>query len=254
MKKTIYLIITIFLINIALAQVEVRHIGICNGNEICENKENHQNCPQDCLSGQKDGYCDGIPDNICDIDCPSQSDPDCEPKISLWQKIVYSIKKPFIDIKSLRPTMQKAYYIIITGSAIIIIAIIILLIILALKIDKYRREKLIQEIKGLKMPTTTPPKIKELLKPEKKPIKKIKPKIKPKKEVKKIAKKKKVVKKKPTKPKEIKLSPKMQEYYDLLEKPVKRLLAAGYTKKEIKTQLIEKRWPREVLNTLFKKL
>ena len=96
MKKTIYLIITILLASLALAQVEVRYIGICNGNGVCESKENYQNCPQDCLSGQRDAYCDGMIDNICDSDCPSQADQDCKPEITLWQNIIYSIKKPFI--------------------------------------------------------------------------------------------------------------------------------------------------------------
>ncbi|MBW2978054.1 hypothetical protein KY331_04370 [Candidatus Woesearchaeota archaeon] len=221
MKTIIYLIIAIFLVNITLAQVEVRYLGVCKGNGICENKENYQNCPQDCFSGQKDNYCDSISDNICDPDCPSQADPDCEPTVTSWQKIVYAIKKPFIDIKSLRPAMQRAYYIIIAGSAVIIVAIMILLIISAHKINMYRKQRPVQEIKGVKMPTSKPPKIKELLKPEKKPIK---------------------------------LSLEMQKYYNVLEKPVKRLISAGYKKEEIKTRLEKEKWPKEVLDTLFKKL
>ena len=104
-----------------------------------------------------------------------------------------------------------------------------------------------------------------------KKVKPIEPKKKVKKEIKKSAKKKPKVKKKPVKikpkvikkevkklkpakPKKIKLSPEMQTYYKMLEKPVKRLLDTGYTKEEIKAKLIEKRWPKEVLDNLFKKL
>ncbi|PIU29620.1 hypothetical protein COT07_04995 [Candidatus Woesearchaeota archaeon CG07_land_8_20_14_0_80_44_23] len=34
-------------------------------------------CPQDCPSGGKDGYCDGVKDGICDPDCQKNQDPDC---------------------------------------------------------------------------------------------------------------------------------------------------------------------------------
>ncbi|MBW2978051.1 hypothetical protein KY331_04355 [Candidatus Woesearchaeota archaeon] len=251
-KSIIYLIIAIFLINTALAQIEIIQANICNGDNTCNNKENHQNCPQDCLSGQKDNYCDNVIDDICDPDCSSQADSDCEPKTTLWQRIVYAIKKPFIDIKSSRPAMQKAYYIIIAGSATLIVAIIILLIISALKIDKYRKQRLIQEIKGIKMPKSKPPKIKELLKPEKKTTKK---EIMKKETKKKVEKKQKIAKEKPVKiAKAIKSSPGMQEYYDVLEKPVKRLISAGYKKEAIKTRLEKEKWPKEVLDLLFKKI
>jgi len=213
MKKIIiYIITAIFLVNIALAQTEIRYIGVCDVNGICENKENHQNCPQDCFSGQKDNYCDGISDSVCDLDCTSQADPDCEPIFTLWQKIVYTLKKPFIEIQSLRPEMQKAYYTIIAGSAVIIIAIIFLLIILGYKVNIYRKQKIVQE-----MPTSKPPKIKELLKP-------------------------------------IKLSPETQKYYNLLENPIKKLIDAGFTKEEIRKKLEDYKWPKEVIDKLFQNL
>ncbi|MBN2251263.1 MAG: hypothetical protein JW724_04240 [Candidatus Altiarchaeota archaeon] len=50
------------------------------GNLICEYKagENHNNCPVDCPSGVRDGFCDRLVDGICDPDCAGSIDPDCK--------------------------------------------------------------------------------------------------------------------------------------------------------------------------------
>jgi hypothetical protein len=50
--------------------------GKC-GNRVCNTKENHANCPKDCPSGRKDGYCDKVKDGRCDPDCKKALDPDC---------------------------------------------------------------------------------------------------------------------------------------------------------------------------------
>jgi len=47
------------------------------GNGICDSTETYLSCPQDCPSGGKDGYCDGVKDGICDPDCQKNQDPDC---------------------------------------------------------------------------------------------------------------------------------------------------------------------------------
>jgi len=66
----------------------------CNRNDKCEKRlgENYNTCPQDCSSGGKDEYCDGIEDSICDPDCTEKEDPDCEkPKTFLYIYIIVTI-------------------------------------------------------------------------------------------------------------------------------------------------------------------
>jgi hypothetical protein len=55
----------------------------CNYNGTCDTElgENYQTCYADCMSGRKDGYCDGVHDYVCDPDCLTQDkDPDCPPE------------------------------------------------------------------------------------------------------------------------------------------------------------------------------
>ena len=46
----------------------------------CSGAEDGCTCPQDCPSGSEDDYCDGVSDKICDLDCGSGRDPDCNPE------------------------------------------------------------------------------------------------------------------------------------------------------------------------------
>ncbi|MEM2121941.1 MAG: DUF333 domain-containing protein [Candidatus Woesearchaeota archaeon] len=55
---------------------ELREEKLC-GNKICDSQESYKNCPEDCPSGSKDGYCDKVKDGVCDIDCKQGEDPDC---------------------------------------------------------------------------------------------------------------------------------------------------------------------------------
>ncbi len=48
------------------------------GNGMCNKDENYGSCPQDCESGRRDGYCDGVKDGRCDPDCPEERDADCK--------------------------------------------------------------------------------------------------------------------------------------------------------------------------------
>jgi len=47
------------------------------GNNECNLNENFLNCPQDCPSGLKDGYCAPLWDFACDPDCGRANDPNC---------------------------------------------------------------------------------------------------------------------------------------------------------------------------------
>ncbi len=47
------------------------------GDGVCGIPENYSSCPQDCHSGDEDGYCDAVEDGICDPDCLQGEDVDC---------------------------------------------------------------------------------------------------------------------------------------------------------------------------------
>lgn len=52
-------------------------VGKCDDG-ICVMGESYLTCPQDCPSGSKDSYCDGVEDSICDKDCISQNIPEAD--------------------------------------------------------------------------------------------------------------------------------------------------------------------------------
>lgn len=52
-------------------------LNSCIGDGTCHTGENYGNCPTDCPSGGKDGYCDAVLDGICDPDCKNGGDIDC---------------------------------------------------------------------------------------------------------------------------------------------------------------------------------
>lgn len=53
---------------------------VCRENGRCEEGEDYLSCPLDCRSGGKDDFCDRMEDGICDPDCISSADLDCEKK------------------------------------------------------------------------------------------------------------------------------------------------------------------------------
>jgi hypothetical protein len=61
------------------------------GDAFCDEEENYFSCKQDCPSGSSDGYCDGLLDNTCDIDCIPGQDPDCKEKGSKTGLIIVLI-------------------------------------------------------------------------------------------------------------------------------------------------------------------
>lgn len=54
-----------------------KNVLSCNKDGDCDSWENYASCKEDCPSGSADGYCDRIPDNICDSDCSTEADVDC---------------------------------------------------------------------------------------------------------------------------------------------------------------------------------
>ena len=63
--------------NSIVMDLDVSSFADTCGNKNCEPYESYENCPQDCKSGAKDGFCDRIKDGICDPDCAQKEDTDC---------------------------------------------------------------------------------------------------------------------------------------------------------------------------------
>ena len=63
--------------NSLVMDIDVSSFADTCGSKICEPYESYENCPQDCKSGNKDGFCDGVRENICDPDCTQKEDSDC---------------------------------------------------------------------------------------------------------------------------------------------------------------------------------
>ena len=63
--------------NSIVMDIDVSSFADTCGNKICEPYESYENCPNDCKSGNKDGFCDGVKDGICDPDCTQKEDSDC---------------------------------------------------------------------------------------------------------------------------------------------------------------------------------
>jgi len=80
-----------------------RHANIteaseCNADGTCDPEETYQTCPQDCASGQLDGICDLVEDEICDPDCNETRDEDCRidyevPMDEGWNLISFPLER-----------------------------------------------------------------------------------------------------------------------------------------------------------------
>jgi hypothetical protein len=61
-----------------MLSIDISHFSQTNcGDNICTGSESFFTCPQDCLSGELDNYCDSSQDNKCDPDCSPEEDQDC---------------------------------------------------------------------------------------------------------------------------------------------------------------------------------
>lgn len=63
--------------NSVVMDLDVSSFAETCGNKNCEQYESYENCPQDCKSGAKDGFCDRVKDGFCDPDCAQEEDTDC---------------------------------------------------------------------------------------------------------------------------------------------------------------------------------
>jgi len=90
------------------------------GNGICEPNENSRSCMTDCPSGGKDNYCDAFKDGICDPDCITEEDPDCEKKT------------PRIPIKPIEKGISN-FYVMIGIILVLVIGLLLILIVLKKK-------------------------------------------------------------------------------------------------------------------------
>lgn len=60
-----------------LMNLSFKDLGVCGDGFCFLGEENYDNCRNDCPSGSRDLYCDGVKDSICDPDCPTEQDEDC---------------------------------------------------------------------------------------------------------------------------------------------------------------------------------
>ncbi len=64
-------------INSKIMDIDVSSFSDTCGNQLCEVYESYESCTKDCGSGNKDNFCDGAEDGICDPDCTPKTDADC---------------------------------------------------------------------------------------------------------------------------------------------------------------------------------
>lgn len=99
--------------------------GKC-GDRICSIGENYLNCPQDCSSGSRDGYCDGLKDEKCDPDCTLQGTPEKDPDCLLsTTTTVIPVTSTTTTIPGGKPS--SSIFIYITIIAVIVVAVAFLL-------------------------------------------------------------------------------------------------------------------------------
>lgn len=62
-------------------------VDLCDKNFICQGYENYLSCPLDCPLAASDEYCVNKKDGVCDPDCLTGADPDCELSLDKRKKV-----------------------------------------------------------------------------------------------------------------------------------------------------------------------
>ncbi|MBN1502435.1 hypothetical protein JW930_02745 [Candidatus Woesearchaeota archaeon] len=93
--------LAVLIIIVSIAAITAIAEDYTCGDMICEKNENYLVCPQDCISGVKDNYCNNARDRVCDPDCYG-GDPDCSTTYYIKEKWEMSnLLKTFLIIVSL---------------------------------------------------------------------------------------------------------------------------------------------------------
>ncbi len=131
--------------NSKIIDLDVTSFSDTCGNKICEPYESYESCTNDCASGSKDDFCDGIDDGICDPDCTISYDADCaspEEKINITPITTTKTEeaKPQQKIKPAIKEKKEPNYLM-----WVLLSLAIIIPILLFTLLKQRREKKIIE-------------------------------------------------------------------------------------------------------------
>jgi hypothetical protein len=99
----------------------------CNSDEQCDvhSGENYLTCPEDCLTGNADGFCDGASDGRIDPDCDEGYDPDASAAVAIGTPAPTMIPLP-----PEQPSPDLTPYLVIIATILIIIAVLVIVILL----------------------------------------------------------------------------------------------------------------------------
>jgi hypothetical protein len=106
-----------------------KSLDICNSNGICDTaSETYLNCPQDCPLDKPDGWCTQMSDGICDPDCVSGLDPDCNSKPVKYPENTPANQETItttLPSPQSKKTEDAASYILLIGAIVIVFASLI---------------------------------------------------------------------------------------------------------------------------------
>lgn len=99
----------------------------CNADELCDvqSGENYLTCPEDCLTGSADGFCDGASDGRIDPDCDEGYDPDISAAVPTGIPAPTMTPSPPVP-----PSIGLTPYLVIIATILIIMAVVVIVILL----------------------------------------------------------------------------------------------------------------------------